>query len=462
MAGRGPEPRARSGHPRDHDAEQDRTSASTTSGILAENPDALEHVKEILIVDQGTQKVEDQDGFAAVQDCARRQAADHQPGQPRRLRRLRPRHVRGRRERQRLRPAAGRRHRRRARKHHPRCSPSRTTAASRRSSAATCSTSTTAASCTPSARSSTRTGSGRRCRTRTWNCGTISRRANLRQTAVAAPPGRRGLQRLVDVPDPDHGHPGNRPVAARSSSSGTTPSTGCAPRQRGFPTVSLPGAAVWHVSWIDKDDLVGWQAYFHARNRLDGRARSTAPTNRAAGSCANPSYADVKHLVSMQYCTEHGRIEALEGRAARARPTCTDLLPTKLPEIRKMMAGLLRLAVSARTWTSSRRRRWTSRRAAGTACRSRPGSALLPGRPRLSLGSCCRPGRPRPARNARRRSIAHQDNRWWRMAQYDSALVSNAEGTGRLLVQAGPQADAGHADREQPAARCSCSRTGGR
>ena len=39
-------------------------------------------------------------------------------------------------------------------------------------------------------------------------------------------------------------------------------------RAHGFPTVSLPGAAVWHVSWGDKDDLVGWQSYFHERNRL--------------------------------------------------------------------------------------------------------------------------------------------------------------------------------------------------
>ena len=36
----------------------------------------------------------------------------------------------------------------------------------------------------------------------------------------------------------------------------------------GFNTVSLPGSAVWHVSWIDKDDLVGWQSYFHTRNRF--------------------------------------------------------------------------------------------------------------------------------------------------------------------------------------------------
>lgn len=38
--------------------------------------------------------------------------------------------------------------------------------------------------------------------------------------------------------------------------------------EHGVRTVSLPGAAVWHVSWDDKDDTVDWQAYFHARNRL--------------------------------------------------------------------------------------------------------------------------------------------------------------------------------------------------
>ncbi len=36
--------------------------------MLAENPEALEHVQEILLVDQGTQKVEDADGFAEVRE----------------------------------------------------------------------------------------------------------------------------------------------------------------------------------------------------------------------------------------------------------------------------------------------------------------------------------------------------------------------------------------------------------
>lgn len=33
-------------------------------------------------------------------------------------------------------------------------------------------------------------------------------------------------------------------------------------------TVSLPGVALWHVSWLDKNDAQDWQAYFHQRNRL--------------------------------------------------------------------------------------------------------------------------------------------------------------------------------------------------
>lgn len=67
----------------------------------------------------------------------------------------------------------------------------------------------------------------------------------------------------------------------------------------GFATVSLPGMAVWHVTWLDKDDSVGWQAYFHARNRMiaalvDRRAvgRRLARVNLAL---------DLRYLLSMDY-----------------------------------------------------------------------------------------------------------------------------------------------------------------
>lgn len=36
----------------------------------------------------------------------------------------------------------------------------------------------------------------------------------------------------------------------------------------GVPTVTLPGVAVWHEPWAGKPDALGWQAYYHHRNRL--------------------------------------------------------------------------------------------------------------------------------------------------------------------------------------------------
>ncbi len=61
---------------------------------------------------------------------------------------------------------------------------------------------------------------------------TTSRSANLRQTAVDAPACRRRLQRLVDVPDPHRRSSARSACPCPSSSSGTTPSTGCARRPR--------------------------------------------------------------------------------------------------------------------------------------------------------------------------------------------------------------------------------------
>ena len=38
-------------------------------------------------------------------------------------------------------------------------------------------------------------------------------------------------------------------------------------KEHGFPTISLPGVAVWHQSWHDKDPSRTWEEYFLQRNR---------------------------------------------------------------------------------------------------------------------------------------------------------------------------------------------------
>ncbi len=71
-------------------------------------------------------------------------------------------------------------------------------------------------------------------------------------------------------------------------------------RARGIPTVTLPGVALWHMSWEGKDDHVDWQAYFHARNRIVAALlHSGAP--HGGTLLVHSRRVDLKHVLSMQY-----------------------------------------------------------------------------------------------------------------------------------------------------------------
>jgi galactofuranosylgalactofuranosylrhamnosyl-N-acetylglucosaminyl-diphospho-decaprenol beta-1,5/1,6-galactofuranosyltransferase len=70
----------------------------------------------------------------------------------------------------------------------------------------------------------------------------------------------------------------------------------------GFPTVSLPGTAIWHLSWGDKDDASDWQAYFHIRNRLIAAALHS-PHRHGGQMFAEMLKADLRFLINLQYST---------------------------------------------------------------------------------------------------------------------------------------------------------------
>ena len=38
--------------------------------------------------------------------------------------------------------------------------------------------------------------------------------------------------------------------------------------EHGYATVTMPGTAIRHMAWSDKDDAIDWQAYFHLCNCL--------------------------------------------------------------------------------------------------------------------------------------------------------------------------------------------------
>ena len=200
--------------------------------------------------------------------------------------------------------------------------------------------------------------------------------------------------------------------------------------------MSLPGAAVWHVSWTDKDDLVGWQAYFHERNRLIATLIHS-PYPKGGRVLRESVQADVKHLVSMQYFTEHGRIEALKD-VLKGPDDLHEILATKLPEI-----NALRARVHRRPAEGRRRRLPGAEAGPRTDGRDRRSACprkkdLVPWGIKTVVAAADQAPDPESAERPQG-VLAHRDNRWFRLAHYDCVVVSNAEGTGVSWYQRDPK-----------------------
>jgi galactofuranosylgalactofuranosylrhamnosyl-N-acetylglucosaminyl-diphospho-decaprenol beta-1,5/1,6-galactofuranosyltransferase len=206
-------------------------------------------------------------------------------------------------------------------------------------------------------------------------------------------------------------------------------------REAGFATVSMPGAAVWHVSWIDKDDLVGWQAYFHARNRLI-TTLIHSPYPKGGRVLRESFQSDVKHLVSMQYFTEHGHIEALRD-LLKGPGDLHQVLGTKLPEINALKSQYpdAQLKDDVDDFPAPKIGRGPM---GGTVVGLPSKKQLIPWGIKTVARQLIKAPGPESAERPQG-YLAHRDNRWYRVAHYDSVVVSNAEGTGASWYQRDPK-----------------------
>lgn len=204
-------------------------------------------------------------------------------------------------------------------------------------------------------------------------------------------------------------------------------------REHGYPTVSLPGSAVWHVSWADKDDAVDWQAYFHARNRLIvALLHSQFPYGGRI--LRETLMIETKHTISMQYYAGRlvldGISDALAGpgglhaqiasAAARARGLKSEYIEAR---ISKDIGAL----PAVRTGKPKRRR----------TAEPPSKSALIP----WTLATVAKQVLKRPrdlSRTHPETAVAHMDNKWYWMPRFDSALVTSADGTGASIYQRDP------------------------
>ena len=95
--------------------------------------------------------------------------------------------------------------------------------------------------------------------------------------------------------------------------------------------MTLPGVAVWHVPWHDKDDTIDWQAYFHAATGSSRRC-CTPPYERGGRLIREDFETQVTHLVSMQYSPAEMGLMAIEDMLDGPERLHA-ILPTRLAEL---------------------------------------------------------------------------------------------------------------------------------
>lgn len=193
----------------------------------------------------------------------------------------------------------------------------------------------------------------------------------------------------------------------------------------GHPTVSLPGAAVWHVPWTDKDDSIDWQAYFHARNRL-ATALLHSRYDRGGRLVRESLAISVKHILAMQYSAAALRLRAVEDVLAGPADLHASL-PTRLGEVRAARSEHTDAVVRPDADQFTPVRSLRPRRREDAPPPSGRFATL-----RAALSGLAHQALPVPAgsTDAPEREVAGPDAAWWTLARLDSALVATSDGGG--------------------------------
>jgi galactofuranosylgalactofuranosylrhamnosyl-N-acetylglucosaminyl-diphospho-decaprenol beta-1,5/1,6-galactofuranosyltransferase len=188
--------------------------------------------------------------------------------------------------------------------------------------------------------------------------------------------------------------------------------------------VSLPGTAVWHVPWSDKNDALDWQSYFHQRNRTIA-ALLHSPYEHGGRVVRESFNHQVKHLFALQYSTAELRHLALEDVLAGPERLHAEL-GTKLPELQALRKRFsdAQTAPEPEAFPDARRAKPPKRGQDPTLPKGRVGQMLV------AATSAVR--QALPVRTLAQRfpeaRLAAMDAKWWMIAQFDSVVVSMPDG----------------------------------
>ena len=206
-------------------------------------------------------------------------------------------------------------------------------------------------------------------------------------------------------------------------------------RSAGVPTVTLPGVAVWHVPWTDKDDSLDWQAYYHQRNRFVA-ALLHSPFERGGRLVRESFYHQVKHLLAAQYSVAELRLQALEDLFL-GPDHLHEQLDTQLHDIRSTRARFddARVKKEPGAFPAPRRAKPTKK---GEVVRVPEGRLGTYAMALLGLVKSVRPVKELSTTHPEA-EIAAMDAKWWLLSQFDSAVVSTADGSGAAWYKRRPQ-----------------------
>jgi len=205
-------------------------------------------------------------------------------------------------------------------------------------------------------------------------------------------------------------------------------------RDRGYPTVSLPGVACWQAPWTDKNDALDWNAYYHLRNRLVAALLHSQEPH--GGKLLSESLErQLQALLSMQYSTVRLRLLAIEDVLSGPAHLHREIA-TKLPQLRELRTQFAdaRGEADLESFPPPRRRAPEAVKESLTPTNKRN---LLT----KALSGTARQFRA-PRKGAQRRpqmALPQQDASWFVLVTLDSAVVSTADGTSASWYRRDPR-----------------------
>lgn len=195
--------------------------------------------------------------------------------------------------------------------------------------------------------------------------------------------------------------------------------------EHGYPTATIPGVAIWHMAWSDKDDAIDWQAYFHLRNRLVVAALHH--DDSIDGILRSMLKATLKHLSCLEYSTVAIQNRAIDDFLAGPEHIFS-ILESALPDIRKMREAypdaVVLPAASALPAPDDKTKEMKP-----PTNKARIAFGVVRG-VLHNLKKADPAAHTRPQYN-----IATQDARWFRLSRVDGVTVTTADGRGVVYRQ---------------------------